>query len=868
MLEVMTRRERKTYWLLVGIWLAVNLIFWQWWFKKEHVASSIMFALTSLALFYETTFLPSAYLFFVGKMKKPKPISPPENLKVAMITLCVPSKESMEVIERQLKAMVEVRYPHDSWVLDEENDPQVKALASRLGVKYFSRKGIEKYNQPHPPFQAKTKAGNVNAWLNAWGWQYDFFVQLDIDHNPYPDYLDMVLGYFTNPKVAWVQAPSIYGNLEEWTAGGAAEQELVLQGPLQMGFYGWNQTPFIIGSHTTYRTKAVLEINGFQPTRAEDHLDTVVLTAHGYRGVFVPEPIAVGDGPETFETYLAQQFAWAYSMIQVLLFHMPKYLRCYSLKQAVQFLFSETWYPLWSTSMTVLFLMPCLALLTNTPIATMAFGEFLVRYLPVWAIAFGLWFWTKRWFQPKGLSLSWRGIILHIARWPIVLWAFLNVILGVKKSYMITPKGIARKELSLKTHTLYFSLIGLSFLAIAMFLANPRANKAVSGYFLFALEGMLLLSLVYIANFINTPKRIKLLPLLTLVLLCTVLVNATWVSYPAIANAISWKPSASPVIAVSTGEQALLEVAGKIISQPLKPDRLESHEKEKVTHPTTAIPASQPLPPKPVPLPSPIAWGVYDPKGILDDTPVLSLQHEFVNWLEPERLSQALETARELGRFPLISLEPWPKDNPQTLLEDINTAKYDNIIRKNARIIKSVSPQKVLVRWGHEMELTGLYPWAQNNPQAYISAYQEVVDIFRKEAVENVLWVWSPAGNQGAEKFWPGEEYVDFIGITILADENWDHQAGFSSLRSFETLLNEKYRLSQNYGKPLIIAELGVSVCLQRQTWLKEAKSSLSHFPQLIAIAYFNAPNTHIVEGYQPQWTISKEELLLFLDQN
>jgi beta-mannanase len=272
------------------------------------------------------------------------------------------------------------------------------------------------------------------------------------------------------------------------------------------------------------------------------------------------------------------------------------------------------------------------------------------------------------------------------------------------------------------------------------------------------------------------------------------------------------------------------------------------------------------LPPTPVPLPSPIAWGAYDPQGLLDNTSILSVQHEFVNWFEPEGVSKALEKARELGRFPLISLEPWPQDSPQTLLEDITLGKYDQLIQRNARVIKSVSPQRVLVRWGHEMELTGLYPWAQGNPQLYVAAYQHIVDIFRKEEVNNVLWVWSPAGNQGAEEFWPGKEYVDFIGITILADEKWDHQAGFSSLRSFETLLSEKYRLSQ-YSKPIIIAELGVSVCPQRQTWLKEAKSSLSRFPQLFAVIYFNAPNTHVVDGYQPNWTVTEEELLL-LSQN
>jgi cellulose synthase (UDP-forming) len=76
-----------------------------------------------------------------------------------------------------------------------------------------------------------------------------------------------------------VQAPSTYGNLDNWVARGAAEQELVLQGPLQRGFYGHSETPFIIGSHCTYRMSAIREIGGFQPTRAEDHLDTLMLAA-------------------------------------------------------------------------------------------------------------------------------------------------------------------------------------------------------------------------------------------------------------------------------------------------------------------------------------------------------------------------------------------------------------------------------------------------------------------------------------------------------------------------------------------------------------------------------------------------------------
>src|SRR5262249_17259496 len=160
---------------------------------------------------------------------------------------------------------------------------------------------------------------------------------------------------------------------------GSAEQEFVLHGPLQMGFYGATGTPFIIGSHSTYDMGAVNEIGGFQPTRAEDHLDTLYLAARGYTGVLVPEVIAIGDGPETFETYLAQQFAWAYSLMQVLMYHTPKMIWRLRPGLALQLLFCETWYPFWSLSMTILFVAPIGALFSEQHIVQVSLWEFATR---------------------------------------------------------------------------------------------------------------------------------------------------------------------------------------------------------------------------------------------------------------------------------------------------------------------------------------------------------------------------------------------------------------------------------------------------------------------------------------------------------
>src|SRR5437016_1094577 len=284
--------ESRMYKLLAGLWIAANVVFWYWWLQPERVGAAWSYALLTLAWAYEATFLPSMYLGFVKRMRRPRHLDASPGLRVALITLCVPTQETLVVIERQLEALIGVDYPHDSWVLDECNDPLVRVVAERLGVRYFSRVGIERYNQPNAPFEARTKAGNVNAWLDERGDDYSIFVQFDIDHLPRHDYLDRVLGYFRDRRVGWVQAPSLYTNLSNWVARGAAEQELVLQGPLQSGFFGHSRTPFIIGSHCSYRTRAIREIGGFQPTRAEDHLNTVMLAARGYLGVFVPEAIA------------------------------------------------------------------------------------------------------------------------------------------------------------------------------------------------------------------------------------------------------------------------------------------------------------------------------------------------------------------------------------------------------------------------------------------------------------------------------------------------------------------------------------------------------------------------------------------------
>jgi cellulose synthase (UDP-forming) len=232
----------------------------------------------------------------------------------------------------------------------------------------------------------------------------------------------------------------------------------------------------------------VREIGGFQPTRAEDHLDTVVLAAHGYRGVFVPDVIAVGAGPDTFATYLRQQFAWAYSMCQIMLHHTPRLIRRYSPIQAVQFLFCQTWYTVWSTSLAIMWLLPSVALITHQPIVSVRVSQFLLYFLPVPITSSIMWCWTRRWFQPRGVRLSWRAVVLEIARWPVVLGAVISAVLRIKRPYMITPKGVPGEPArgGLGVYGLYVVLALLPLLALWCFRLTGGVG-GVGGYYALSL---------------------------------------------------------------------------------------------------------------------------------------------------------------------------------------------------------------------------------------------------------------------------------------------------------------------------------------------------------------------------------------------
>jgi cellulose synthase (UDP-forming) len=170
-------------------------------------------------------------------------------------------------------------------------------------------------------------------------------------------------------------------------------------------------------------------------------------------------------------------------MIQIFLRHTPRLIRRYSPRQAFQFLMCQSWYTLWSLTLALLWVLPAVALLIRQPIASVRVGEFLLYFAPVILTSSLMWCETRRWFQPAGVRLSWRAAILEVVRWPVVIWALLNVLLAIKRPYMITPKGGTGTH-GLRSISLYgpFMLLTLVQLAAIWSFESTPAGDAIQGY--------------------------------------------------------------------------------------------------------------------------------------------------------------------------------------------------------------------------------------------------------------------------------------------------------------------------------------------------------------------------------------------------
>lgn len=242
--------------------------------------------------------------------------------------------------------------------------------------------------------------------------------------------------------------------------------------------------------------------------------------------------------------------------------------------------------------------------------------------------------------------------------------------------------------------------------------------------------------------------------------------------------------------------------------------------------------------------------GAYRYPHVVEPLPHSSIETAFVSWVDPsapQQIVSVLERARSRHSLALITLEPFPDPTRtganRTLVSDVVRGYYDQPIKA---VLKQLCRpnQPVLLRFAHEMDNTGQYPWSVPRGDDYVRLYRAVWSQAQHPRCGRIHWVWSPAGNGASGSFYPGADAVDLIGVSVYSSPRWSRSG---QLRSFAQVYGDRRWLHQQFRKPLLVAEMGVSGTeQQRRRWLIDAGYALRNYPELLGWVYFSAP--------QPRW--------------
>lgn len=336
--------------------------------------------------------------------------------------------EPLDTIERTVRAVQNLRGQHLTWILDDGRSDAVRALAAELGARYIRR--LTNHG---------AKAGNINHALSLTSGEY--FAIFDADFVPKEDFLYETVPFFVDESVAFVQTPQSYGNMKNLVSRGAGFMQSVFYRFIQPGRNRFNAA-FCVGTNVVFRRTAVLEIGGMcTDSKSEDVWTSLRLHENGWKSVYIPVTLAVGNAPETIEDYTKQQMRWASGGFEILFRRNPLSPRTrLTLDQRLQYWVTSTHYLVGIVPILLIFVPPLEIYFDLRPVnLTVTWLTWVLYYLGFYGLQILLAFHTMGSFKPQTL-------VMATVSFPIYIRALINVAIGREQAWHVT--GAAGKRTS------------------------------------------------------------------------------------------------------------------------------------------------------------------------------------------------------------------------------------------------------------------------------------------------------------------------------------------------------------------------------------------------------------------------------------
>jgi cellulose synthase (UDP-forming) len=363
---------------LIAVFALVVTVFYLYWRVTETLnpeARLFSWTLWSAELFSAVT----TFLFYFTVWK---PISrkAPEPLLGRTVDVFIPTKnESLSVLRKTLLACNDMKYPHRTVLLDDGDRAEVKVLCEELNVDYLAR-----------PSHDGAKAGNLNYALERS--TAEFIAVFDADHAPLPHFIDRLIGYFRDDKVAFVQAPQEFYNIDSFQHRVDHKKKYIwgeqylFFSLIQPGRDRWNAAYFV-GSCALLRRKALDDVKGFATgSITEDMLTSIKIHGKGWKSVYHNENLAYGIAAETLLPFHIQRYRWGIGGWQVFFKANPLFVRGLSFPQRLCYLASMI-YPIEGFQKLIFYATPPIALFTGVLPMQALDINYILHFVPYYVIA-------------------------------------------------------------------------------------------------------------------------------------------------------------------------------------------------------------------------------------------------------------------------------------------------------------------------------------------------------------------------------------------------------------------------------------------------------------------------------------------------
>lgn len=339
------------------IWCLLNARWEHWYMAVPFLMTEIVFLLL---------FMQWANVLWNKRFHRPEgpPLQTPDLSVDVLIPVC---REPLDMVETTIRAALALRYANKTvFVLDDGEDPALKACCQRLGAHYLGR-----------PTHDHRKAGNLNYGLaHSHG---DLVLTLDADQVVQPELIDRIIGYFSLPKIGFVQTKQRFV-LPAGDPWGNADN--VFYEVMQAG-KDYDNAAISCGSGVIYRRAALNAIGGFSVWNFVEDLHTAYrMHADGWRSVYHGESYTTGTAPVDVVDHTQQRWQWAVDSLRLFFWDNPFFRQGLTIYQKLQYLHFGYHYFAFGCFLPIFFILPIWALFSHKFMLQEPFWRYIIARLP------------------------------------------------------------------------------------------------------------------------------------------------------------------------------------------------------------------------------------------------------------------------------------------------------------------------------------------------------------------------------------------------------------------------------------------------------------------------------------------------------